>query len=29
MSLYESTDSNGQVSLKALFDGEDDIEGIS
>ena len=27
MSLYESGDSSGEVSLKALFDGEKDIDG--
>ncbi len=27
MSLYESGDSTGEVSLKALFDGEEDIDG--
>lgn len=29
MSLYESKESNGQVSLKVLFNGSADIEGIS
>jgi len=29
MSLFESKESNGQVSLKSLFDGNQDIEGIS
>lgn len=29
MSLYESKESNGQVSLKDLFDGNDSISGIS
>lgn len=29
MSLFESKESNGQVSLAALFDGDLDIEGIS
>ncbi|MDR3319265.1 MAG: AAA family ATPase, partial [Clostridiales bacterium] len=29
MSLFESKESNGKISLKALFDGIDDIEGIS
>lgn len=29
MSLYESGDSTGEVSLKALFDGEKNIEGTS
>ncbi len=29
MSLYESMESNGVVSLKDLFDGKTDIEGIS
>ncbi|MDR1940017.1 MAG: DUF4143 domain-containing protein [Clostridiales bacterium] len=29
MTLFESRESNGQVSLKALFDGADEIEGIS
>jgi len=29
MSLYESMESNGAVSLKDLFDGKTDIEGIS
>ena len=29
MSLYESKESNGMVSLKDLFDGKRDIEGIS
>jgi predicted AAA+ superfamily ATPase len=29
MSLFESGDSNGDVSLKALFEGKTDIEGLS
>ncbi len=29
MSLYESGDSSGEVSLKSLFDGNEDIEGSS
>lgn len=29
MSLYESRESSGEVSLKALFDGTDTIEGIN
>lgn len=29
MSLYESGDSTGEVSLRSLFDGVDDIKGIS
>ena len=29
MSLYESRESSGEVSLKALFDGVDDIEGFN
>ena len=29
MSLYESLESNGEVSLKALFDGNNDTEGVS
>lgn len=29
MSLYESMESNGSVSLKALFDGETEIDGFS
>lgn len=29
MSLYESMESNGAVSLKDLFDGKTDVEGIS
>lgn len=29
MSLFESGESNGMVSLKELFEGKDDIEGIS
>jgi predicted AAA+ superfamily ATPase len=29
MSLYESQESSGQVSLKSLFDGSPDIEGIA
>ncbi len=29
MSLYESKESNGEVSLKALFDGEQDISAAS
>lgn len=29
MSLYESGDSNGEVSLKALFDGEPEIDAVS
>jgi hypothetical protein len=29
MSLFESSESNGTVSLKSLFDGNDDIEEIS
>jgi len=29
MSLYESGDSTGEVSLKALFDGGDDVDGES
>lgn len=29
MSLYESNDSNGAVSLKNLFDNDDDIKGIT
>lgn len=29
MSLYESLESNGSVSLSALFDGEGEVEGIS
>lgn len=29
MSLYESNESNGMISLKDMFDGKKDIEGIS
>lgn len=29
MSLYESKESSGEVSLKALFDGIDDVEGFN
>ncbi len=29
MTLFESGESNGEVSLKNLFDGDDEIEGIS
>lgn len=29
MSLYESMESNGSISLKALFDGETEIDGFS
>lgn len=29
MSLYESKESSGEVSLKALFDGVDDVEGFN
>ena len=29
MSLYESGDSTGQVSLKSLFEGDEDIDGFS
>ena len=29
MSLYESLDSNGSISLKSLFEQSEEIEGIS
>jgi len=29
MSLFESQESNGDISLRALFDGTDDVEGFS
>jgi predicted AAA+ superfamily ATPase len=29
MSLYESLESNGMISLKSLFDGKDNLEGFS
>jgi predicted AAA+ superfamily ATPase len=29
MTLYESNESNGEISLKSLFDGENDIEAFS